>query len=169
MRKFSGIGGRRILKVGLPIGLVILVIAFITGVKYTSTSGFCIRCHEMKPFYESWQVSDHNAVECIKCHSDPGVVGLIETKAKALKEIYLHFTDTYQKPITIKWDTSAFTRRCLSCHDEVKGQRKAHNNSHFAADISCADCHKGIVHDVRTNKTPPTRKVCIRCHGKEIN
>lgn len=147
---------------------IVLGLALFGAVKYTSRSEFCITCHEMKPLYSTWKNSSHSSVECIKCHSDPGVVGLVKTKTQALKEVYLHITGTYEQPITINWDTAAFTARCLGCHQDIKGRGTAHNLSHFNVNITCADCHKGLVHNSETNNRLPSRKVCIRCHGREI-
>jgi len=123
----------------------------------------------MTPMYSTWQTSDHNMVECILCHSDPGLAGTVKTKALALKEVYLHFTGAYQEPITIDWDTSAFTRRCLRCHNDISGKGTTHSTRHFEANISCADCHRGLVHRPGSNTELPTRKICIKCHGREID
>jgi len=140
-------------------------IALVVGaIKYTSGSAFCITCHEMEPIYEAWQSSTHKSVECMKCHSDPGAVGLVQTKVKALSEVYRHFTNTYKKPITINADTAAFSNRCLRCHD-IKGEGTEHNLAHFESNVNCADCHKGLVHHPETNQKLPTSDVCQECHG----
>lgn len=142
------------------VGLALVVVA----IKYTSGSAFCVNCHEMKPIYEAWQSSKHSSVECMKCHSDPGIVGLVETKVKALSEVYRHFTKTYRQPITIDADTAAFSNRCLRCHD-IKGKSPEHNLTHFSSDVNCADCHQGLVHNPATNRKLPTSDICEKCHG----
>lgn len=149
-------------------GVLLITLVLVGAVEYTSRSGFCRTCHEMEPIYASWQSSAHKNVECIKCHSDPGVVGLIKTKTKALKEVYSHITGNYKTPITITSDTGAFTARCLRCHQNIKAKGKPHNKLHFASNINCMECHRGLVHNPNTNKTPPGRGVCVKCHGQEI-
>jgi len=154
----------------LAAGLVLIAAFILTGaVRYTSSPGFCKKCHEMEPIYKKWQLSGHSFVECIRCHSDPGITGLIKTKSQALREVYHHLTGNYRKPITIEWDTSQFSRRCLECHEGIIGKGKPHHVRHFFADISCADCHRGLVHNEKTNLQLPSREICIRCHGKVID
>ena len=148
--------------------LIILGLVLAGAVKYTSRSGFCIVCHEMGPIYKTWQTSSHKSVECIKCHSDPGFAGLVTTKTEALREVYLHVTGKYKDPIQMKADTSKFTKRCLSCHKDIKGKGKPHNDRHFQVNMQCYDCHKGLVHDPKSNNKLPSRKICVKCHGYEI-
>jgi cytochrome c nitrite reductase small subunit len=149
----------------LLLGLfAILILALAGAMKYTSQSQFCRNCHEMISSYETWKSSKHNSVKCMECHSDPGIVGLVQTKVKALHEVYVHVTKTYKEPITIQSDTSAFTDRCLRCHD-IKGKGTAHNLIHFASNVSCADCHEGQVHDPNKNRKLPTDEVCKKCHA----
>lgn len=142
-------------------GLVLLGAA-----EYTSRSDFCVNCHEMNPIYKAWQSSTHNSVQCMQCHSDPGLIALVKTKLQALKEVYRHITKTYHQPITIDSDTAAFTDRCLRCHSDIKGRGAPHNPNHFAASVNCADCHQWLVHNPDTNRKLPTGDVCIRCHGQ---
>lgn len=146
----------------------ILALALAGSIKYTSRSQFCIICHEMKPIYKTWQSSAHKSVECIKCHSDPGFAGLVTTKTEALREVYLHITGNYRDPVQMKTDTSTFTRRCLSCHKDIKGKGKPHNDAHFEVNMNCVDCHKGLVHNPKTNNKVPSREICVKCHGQEI-
>lgn len=154
----------------LILGAILVLGLVIAGtVEYTSRSAFCVNCHEMQPIYRAWQSSGHASVQCLKCHSDPGVTGLAKTKIKALGEVYRHFTNTYHQPITVDTDTAAFSARCLGCHQDIRGQGKQHNKSHFAAKMNCTDCHKGLVHNPKTNKQPPSFQVCVKCHGQEFS
>lgn len=49
----------------------------------------CQRCHEMRPYYQSWQHSAHRSVECAQCHIPSGTVGLLLSKIGALREVYV--------------------------------------------------------------------------------
>lgn len=142
-----------------------LSLALLGAMKYTSRSEFCLSCHEMKPVYTTWQSSNHQSVSCVQCHSDPGLGGLIQTKVQALAEVYRHITKTYRQPITIDSDTAAFTNRCLRCHD-IKGKNDVHNLAHFTANVNCAACHLGLVHNPDTNRKLPGSEVCKKCHGQ---
>lgn len=122
----------------------------------------------MKPMYTVWQASRHAKVGCIKCHTDPTIIGHVKTKVKALREIYLHFRGTYKKPITITSETTVFSKRCLMCHEDIKGKGKPHNLIHFQMKMACTGCHKGLVHDTARNRRLPTYDICTRCHGEEM-
>lgn len=104
----------------------LMALTLFGAMEFTSRSDFCVSCHEMKPMYTSWQVSRHAQVACIKCHAEPGAIGFIKTKVKALGEVYLHFRGAYKKPITIESETTAFSNRCLKCHENIKGKGKPH-------------------------------------------
>ncbi|GAW92988.1 cytochrome c3 family protein [Calderihabitans maritimus] len=139
----------------------------VLGIEYTSRPEFCSSCHEMKEFYTSWTTSSHRNVNCLKCHSDPGLVGLIKTKIKALGEVYHHFTQTYETPIKINSETWSFSRRCLRCHQEVVDKSNGpHNQKHFAMEMACTRCHEGLVHNPQTNTRLPSRQICRSCHGE---
>lgn len=149
---------------------VVLMGLILSGtMEFTSRSNFCMSCHEMKPFYAAWQVSRHARVACIKCHAEPGLLGYVETKVKALDEVYLHFRGTYKKPITIETETTAFSNRCRQCHKDITGKGKPHQPIHFQMEIACTSCHKGLVHDRQLNRQLPSYNVCVKCHGSEMN
>lgn len=147
---------------------VLAALVLFGAMEYTSRSSFCAGCHEMKPMYTAWQASRHAKVACIKCHTDPGAIGLVKTKTKALGEVYLHFRGAYKKPITITSETTAFSKRCLKCHEDIKGKSKPHNPTHFRMEMTCVDCHEGLVHDRAHNRRPPTYDICAKCHGEKM-
>ncbi|MCK4419745.1 NapC/NirT family cytochrome c, partial [Candidatus Aerophobetes bacterium] len=70
--------------------LVAILVVSLVGFEVTSLPIFCSSCHNMKPYYESWKVSSHNEVNCIKCHSDPGLVPYLKTKANGLVEVGIY-------------------------------------------------------------------------------
>lgn len=156
---------RYILAVGI---FLVLGLVLAGAIKFTSYSGFCKTCHEMEPSYNAWRTSNHKSVECVNCHADPGIIGLIKTKAQGLSEVYRHITGNYKTPITITSDTNAFSSRCLICHKNIKGKGKPHNKTHFEVGANCTGCHHGLVHDPDTNRRLPNRSVCVPCHGEEI-
>ncbi len=154
----------------LVFGTVLIIGVVLAGaIKFTSQSGFCDTCHEMEPSYNAWQTSGHKSIECIKCHADPGTIGLIKTKAQGISEVYNHITGNYKTPITITSDTAEFSKRCLKCHEDIKGKGKPHNLKHFEVGSQCMGCHQGLVHDPKTNNKVPDRSVCVPCHGQEIS
>ena len=61
--------------------VVLIISAFVTA-HFTSASSFCDSCHEMEPYYESWQASTHSSVECRECHIPPGAHSLHRDEAR---------------------------------------------------------------------------------------
>jgi len=134
---------------------------------YTSRSEFCATCHEMDPMYQSWQTSSHKNVACEDCHAEPGVKGTVKTKAKGLKELYLHVTSSKIQPKASEKDIN-----CYNCHqDKVKlnadkalAAKDPHTVKHFDNGMACVTCHSGIVHNTKLNNAAPSRDICARCH-----
>lgn len=159
---------RNLLKTVILSGLALLIAA-IAGAEFTSRPSFCRSCHEMQPMYDAWQTSAHREVACLRCHADPGVVGLARAKINGLGEVYYHFARAYQQPIRITTETKGFSARCLSCHEKTWEQARAetgpHNPSHRQIGLPCTRCHQPLVHDPQRNTTTPPRQVCVGCHG----
>ena len=146
------------------VSVIIVSVAAFGTIEYTSRPPFCNSCHEMSPMYQAWAKSAHKEVSCIRCHADPGLLGLLGAKLGAFKDGYYHITGTYKKPIKFRGNPGVFNKRCLACHKNKIGQNDAHNKTHFDNGMACIDCHVGLVHDDKTNKKPPSRDICRKCH-----
>ncbi|WP_371373075.1 cytochrome c3 family protein [Sporomusa aerivorans] len=150
-------------------GIILLFFLIFTGwsVAYTSQSQFCGTCHEMEPMYQTWQTSTHRNVDCEDCHTKPGVSGVVNAKAKGLKELYLHVTSSNIAPKADERDVN-----CYNCHqDKVKlntgkalAAKEPHTVKHFDNGMNCITCHSGVVHNSKMNNTVPGRDTCARCH-----
>jgi trimethylamine-N-oxide reductase cytochrome c-type subunit TorC len=122
----------------------------------------------MKPMHQAWQTSSHKNVDCYSCHAEQGLEGTIKTKAKGLKELYLHTTG--QVPPVIKAEERNVN--CFSCHqDKVKGNaerafaaKDPHTVKHFDNGMTCVSCHGGLVHNPKANNMVPSRDACTTCH-----
>ncbi|WP_366924480.1 NapC/NirT family cytochrome c [Metallumcola ferriviriculae] len=154
---------KRNLKLIILVSGFLLIAVTILGVEFSSQPRFCYNCHEMGMVYEAWQTGFHQDISCLKCHAEPGIDGLIRTKAKGLREVYVHFTNPQIEP-KAEADTWEFSQRCLACHD-IKGKGGPHNEKHFAMEFTCVSCHKGIGHDPDKNDKLPSRDICQKCHG----
>jgi nitrate/TMAO reductase-like tetraheme cytochrome c subunit len=126
----------------------------------------------MTTYKESWTTSAHKNVECIECHSKPGLEGTVETKANGLRQAYLHLTTDEFNPKAPVNDVN-----CLSCHqgkvstntDQALLRKNPHNVKHFENGMNCLSCHTGLVHDVKVNTLVPTRDTCVTCHLDQMN
>lgn len=132
-------------------GLLILIgVSSVTAIQLTMSPQFCAKCHEMVPEYMTWQVTSHSNVSCTDCHIGPGVVNLMVHKVAALKELYLHVTDTYERPIAMNHPIENYV--CEQCHSPdnrrftVSGDLIIPHDRHSAKGIYCVDCHSGVAH-----------------------
>ena len=156
----------------------VLVVAAIVAAHFTESNHFCGKtCHEMVPYYTTWQKSAHRDVRCVRCHIKPGVIELVEAKASALREVYVHFTRSDKQPIAVTEHVDNSV--CESCHplgklnNRIKlGDVAPAYLSHKAhADLKCIDCHSRVVHKStpgHPNIDPGEMAFCRRCHdGKQ--
>ncbi|MBU0691840.1 NapC/NirT family cytochrome c, partial [bacterium] len=112
---FTGMGARR--AAFFVLSAVVMTIVVLTAfVKITSQPQFCVSCHIMVPYFEAWEASHHNNVECITCHIEPGLMGTIQGKFVAASMLVNYATGLYKrsKPWAEISDAS-----CLQsgCHD----------------------------------------------------
>jgi nitrate/TMAO reductase-like tetraheme cytochrome c subunit len=168
----------KLLMIGL-VAVVVLVVAAFAAANYTEDDGFCgTSCHEMNPYFVTWQHSKHHNVNCVRCHIQPGPVNLVKAKVSALREVYVHFAGQVKAPIAVTRHVPNST--CLSCHPAGKGvdpiklsgvstvdfSHRAH-----AAITNCIDCHSQVVHRSVPGKPyidPKTMAFCLRCHNDKV-
>ncbi|CQR71779.1 Cytochrome c-type protein NapC [Sporomusa ovata DSM 2662] len=152
------------------VGIIFVILLIFAGwmADYSSRPEFCgSSCHEMNSTYQSWQMSAHKNVGCEDCHGEAGAIGLVKTKAKGMKEVYVHITSSKIEPKANEHDIN-----CYNCHqDKVKlnvdkalAAKDPHTVKHFDDGMTCVACHSGLVHDTKLNNAVPSRDTCTRCH-----
>lgn len=162
------------LKFGTILFVILLLITGISA-EYTSRSSFCNSCHYMEPFYEAWEVSHHNDVDCITCHYPPTWNAKIEGKFRGLIQLVNYVGQTYKrsKPWAEIPDAS-----CLQsgCHEtrllvgDVAFQKVVFDHTEHLGDLKrgkelrCTSCHSQIVQGDHIQVTEST---CFICHFKE--
>ncbi|WP_286977117.1 NapC/NirT family cytochrome c, partial [Candidatus Aquicultor secundus] len=155
-----------IVVVGL--GLVLVVALFVT-----SAPGYCNTCHEMKSDYQAWKSSVHKTVDCETCHIGPGAGNFIVGKVSALKEVYYHFTNTYQKPINkgSRISQEMPSSRCIPCHRSPGRVSTStlifEHDPHIEAGLRCPFCHNRVSHPgVKGYNSRIKMSLCVDCHQK---
>jgi len=157
------------------ITLGVLLALFAVSVQVTSSSRFCSSCHFMKPFYRSWQESEHRDVQCKVCHYPPGLQSKIRAKMEGLVMVGRYWTKLYlkSKPWAEIQDVS-----CLQsgCHDKRLLEGKVQfqsvvfdHKAHFAdlkrgKELRCTSCHSQIVQGEHISVTESS---CFICHFKK--
>ncbi|MHB8983931.1 MAG: NapC/NirT family cytochrome c [Carboxydocellales bacterium] len=135
----------KLLRFGLSMMVVALMASmlFVQGsIPYTynkQEAGFCKNCHEMNPNVFTWQISSHNRIGCLKCHTD------IELKDFT----YRHWRGFFDTPIVAK--TFIPNETCANCHSETREITPMQNNIvphqlHMNKRVDCIDCHNNITH-----------------------
>lgn len=150
----------------------ISVAGFSTFIQETSTTKFCISCHEMEStVYEEYKKTIHykNAsgvrAGCSDCHVPHDWLMTISRKLFAVKDVYHHFAGTIDTLEKFEERRLLLAQRvwtsmeksdsieCRNCHtfsamtlDKQRLRaRKQHENAMNNGE-TCIDCHKGIAH-----------------------
>ena len=156
----------RLLSIGFLVGVVF--IALFSGVfSYSSSTEFCISCHEMRIVAEQgWMRSPHYknphgvVAQCADCHIPPQFLSMLWTKTRdGMKDVFIH-TFGESDPHKMGWDElSAVVREkisdssCLRCHSNLTPHGanpktlKAHRE-YLREDNKkrCLDCHRDPFH-----------------------
>jgi len=151
------------------------ILAAFAAILYTERPEFCLSCHIMKPYYDSWKKSTHNKLNCVECHYAPGLKAHIQGKINGLVEVAKFLTDGYKK----KYDAEVNDTSCLrqGCHDKENLKNKEllfrakipfTHAQHFKKlktdiELRCTNCHTQLMNDqhmtVEDNQ-------CFICHFK---
>jgi nitrate/TMAO reductase-like tetraheme cytochrome c subunit len=114
------------LLIGLAITLAAVTLLGASIVGYaehrTSQSQFCASCHNMTPYYESWQADLHGGkldVACVECHYAPGERTTLKAKFRGLSQVASYFSGRYgaTRPRAHVSNDSCLTARC---HGDLK-------------------------------------------------
>jgi len=152
--------------------LAVLVVAAFVTAHFTSRSSFCDSCHEMGPYYASWQTSSHSEAECVDCHIPPGFTAWVKTKLFSFREVWVHITNKVEAPLAVTREIPDSS--CYRCHrtpeDVVLGDSQFSHKTH--SDQLCITCHVRLVHtDVNPPyyRDPAAMAACLECHDGTIS
>ena len=146
-------------------------------VALASTPRQCGSCHEMKPYYDSWQASSHRGAvsNCVTCHAKPGVLGLVAFEAGLYPMFLAHVAGAKVSTTTANMPSVESCRRsgCHSLNREVSnsGDIKINHRLHVTTEnIACPTCHPGAVHaGVGSRLKLPPMKLCKQCHADKMS
>jgi cytochrome c nitrite reductase small subunit len=165
---------RRIVVAAVVVLPAIAALLFL-AVQVSSQPPVCGTCHNMRPYYESWQHSSHHDVPCVECHIPPGIESEIRKKYEALSMVTSYFTGTYGgKPWGDVTDASCLRSGChskrLLLGRELYGGVLFDHQPHLAEmrrdkQLRCTSCHSQIVQGEHIAVTPTT---CFLCHFKNV-
>jgi cytochrome c-type protein NapC len=157
--------GRLVLLVGL-VALPVMLSAgnLSVGVHESSTTRFCLSCHEMQRHGKSLFVDDRQALAavhyqnrfvareaiCYSCHKDYALFGDVKAKLNGLRHVWVHYFRP--APARIQLYQPYPNKNCLHCHDDARSfiEAAAHRplmDGLYAGSVSCLGCHR-VAHDL---------------------
>jgi nitrate/TMAO reductase-like tetraheme cytochrome c subunit len=148
-----------------------LLTGFAGFTEHTSTTEFCLSCHEMDTPYREFQQTIHYnnrtgvRASCSACHVPQQQPAKLFAKIQALDDVYAHLLGTIDTPekyeakrlemakVVWKRMESTDSRECRSCHSfdamdfeqQAKRPRRRHADA-MEAGRFCVECHKGVAH-----------------------
>jgi len=157
--------GRLVLLVGLVALPLLLSLGNISyGVSKSSTTRFCLSCHEMQRHGKSLFADNKQALAavhyqnrlvdretvCYSCHKDYAMFGDVTAKLNGLRHVWAHYIAGVPKKIELYKPYP--NSNCLHCHDDSRRfvEGVAHHPilpALYAGTTSCLSCHR-IAHDM---------------------
>jgi cytochrome c-type protein NapC len=157
--------GRLVLLAGLVALPILLTVGNLSyGVHESSTTRFCLSCHEMQRHGKSLFADNRQALAathyqnrlvdretiCYSCHKDYALFGDVTAKMNGLRHVWAHYVAGVPDKITLYKPYP--NSNCLHCHDDarrfVEGVAHRPNlQALYAGTTSCLTCHR-IAHDM---------------------
>lgn len=164
--------GRLILLVGLLVfpGLVWLGTT-VEAVHKSSSTEFCMSCHEMHAFGQTLMIDDTEVVAanhfqgnlvprdsaCYTCHTNYALFGDLRAKMTGLKHMWVHYLGTVPAAEEMETYVDYPNANCLSCHRGARSfeEESKHDSTDapkgeiVSGEVSCmsSGCHD-LVHPV---------------------
>ncbi|MBG0789011.1 MAG: NapC/NirT family cytochrome c [Desulfovibrionaceae bacterium] len=163
----------RVKTVALSLACVLVVAAAgAVAFEKTSSTGFCVSCHEMERHQAELKLSPHaldkdkRPIECRQCHL-PASFGPTYVALKAylgVKDVVVHtvgdpVNDFYRRELQMSARRFVPDDSCRACHEnleknvkdepisrEGKLAHEAYLGTNGRTDKGCADCHQNMAH-----------------------
>jgi cytochrome c-type protein NapC len=168
-RGARALGGHTVGRIVLLVGLVALPVLLTVGnlsygVHESSTTHFCLSCHEMQRHGKSLFADNRQALAathyqnrlvdretiCYSCHKDYALFGDVTAKLNGLRHVWAHYVAGVPDKIALYKPYP--NSNCLHCHDDARRfvEGVAHRpviEALYAGTTSCLTCHR-TAHDM---------------------
>lgn len=155
--------GTRAGRLAMLLGVALLPgVALLGGASYaydeSSSTEFCLSCHEMDAHGKSLFVDDTTALPavhyqkrlvdrdhaCFQCHTDYAMFGNFKAKLNGLRHVWVHYLG--EAPEKLELYAPYPNSNCLHCHDDARSFLEAaphrdHLDALHAGQTSCLSCH----------------------------
>jgi cytochrome c-type protein NapC len=159
------LAGSRAGRLAVLLGVLGLPLVSVTGgvghaVSESSSTPFCLSCHEMNEHGRSLFVDDMTVLPavhyqkrlidrdqiCYACHTDYAMFGEFKAKLNGLKHVWVHYLGDPPAPENLELYAPYPNRNCLHCHDDARSYLEAApHQGQFEAlradERSCLECH----------------------------
>ena len=156
--------GRVALMVGAGVVPLIATVGGLrVGYKESSSTRFCMECHEMTPYGTSLFADNARSLPavhyqsrlidreqtCYACHADYAMFGDVKTKLNGLRHVWVHYVGEAQSPLELYQPYP--NSNCLHCHEDARSYLESPGHQGQLAELqagstSCLECHR-IAHD----------------------
>lgn len=157
---------KRIVLLVILLSLIVLIssVSFYHIVEETGSPEYCISCHEMQFFYDTWNMASHGAsydgtrkAGCVDCHLPHEGTGkyIVAKTIFGINDVWAHFTkkDIDWLALRDKRIGHVFDSGCKQCHIELVAPGipikaiMAHRDYNVGqTEKRCVDCHQVVGH-----------------------
>jgi nitrate/TMAO reductase-like tetraheme cytochrome c subunit len=145
--------------------LVTLAMATVQGFERTSTTRYCISCHEIRSRFDELAKSVHavdwdgQQMECRSCHVPPRFgLKLIAIKLLGVKDLLVHYSVDVERLDRRQMQVDALRiipdENCLECHQDLYRDTEGEEISELGR----------LGHEAYLGKNGSTRRNCAGCH-----
>jgi len=152
---------------------VLLIICYL-ALEATSRPRFCVACHQMRPYYDSWRASRHSQVPCLDCHyAAAGKSGLRRRIGGSFQALQYAVRQYGEYPFTEVDDSNCLRGGCHQrqalrgklAYEGVVFDHAAHlGPSPTLAQVPCVVCHSRAAQGTHFAATDVA---CFLCHFRE--
>jgi cytochrome c-type protein NapC len=126
----------------------------------SSSTTFCLSCHEMTAHGRSLFVDDPTALAavhyqkrlvdrdeaCFACHTNYAMFGDVDAKINGLRHVWVHYFGDIPEPEALELYEPYPNANCLHCHDDARSYLEASGHQGqfealSAGERSCLSCH----------------------------
>ncbi|HWJ03922.1 MAG TPA: NapC/NirT family cytochrome c [Verrucomicrobiae bacterium] len=117
---------------------LLVLIGYRNHTKAAQDPKFCLNCHEMQESYDAWQSASHSKTDCITCHKDISIAGVLYKQKLGVNRV---------KEIKVEVDDAV----CSKCHADARVITPPMDliiphNLHVQKGLSCTQCHRAVTH-----------------------
>ncbi|MDR2489433.1 MAG: NapC/NirT family cytochrome c [Desulfovibrio sp.] len=150
-------------------GMTAIAVCFLAayGLRATSSTAFCLSCHEMRMYQQEQTVSSHakdkdgGDIACARCHipQDAGLRYFAVKIYSGVKDVAVHFWEQPQQLNRVRAQQTA--RRfmddanCLACHADL------YKNAKGEGSVSAIG---KLAHDAYLGRNGQGKRFCSGCH-----